>query len=97
MTLEVFHRALVFFLDDRHFIARLEAVVIQEIARHEEIEDRPELRQRVLDGRAGQRKVIASLELLDGMRRFRRGIFDVLCLIEEHIAEFALRVKVDVA
>ena len=97
VALEVLHGALVFFLDDRHFIARLEAVVVQQIARHQEIENRPELRQRVFHRRARQREIIGGLELFDGARGLRRRILDVLRLVEEDIAERAGRIEVDVA
>ena len=80
-------RLLVRVLHNRRFKPLAEALVGVQIPRHQEIEDRPELAQPVFNRRAGQREAMRRVERLDGLRRLRRGVFDVLRLVEQHMRQ----------
>ncbi len=54
--------------------------------RVEELHDRPQLRQPVLDRRTGQGNTVGRSKLADGLRLLGVGVLDVLRFIEDHIA-----------
>ena len=58
-----------------------------EQARAHEVEDRPELRQAVLDGRAGEGQPPLRRELLRGHRRRAHRVLDVLRLVEDRVRQ----------
>ena len=75
---------------------RLEVLAALEVTGHEEVEDRPEFGQAVLDRRSREREGGICLELFYRLRRLRRGVLDLLRLVEEDMAEMLLLVEVDV-
>ena len=66
-------------------------------ARHQKVEDAPELGQAVFDGRARQGKAHAGRQALGGARHLRERVFNVLGLIEHHAGKILLDVLVDIA
>ena len=66
-------------------------------ARHQKVEDAPELGQAVFDGRARQGKTHAGRQALGGTRHLRERVFNVLGLIEHHAGKILLDVLVDIA
>ena len=66
-------------------------------ARHQKVEDAPELGQAVFDGRSRQGKAHAGRQALGSARHLRERIFNVLCLIEHHAGKILLDIFVDVA
>ncbi len=90
MIAQVVHGPLILIAHDRRLIALLEFLMAQEVARHQEIEYRPELGQRILDRRTGQGEIAARLYTLDGPGVLRRRVLDMLGLIEDAVAEFML-------
>ena len=66
-------------------------------ARHQKVEDAPELGQAVFDGRARQGKAHAGRQALGGARHLGERVFNVLGLIEHHAGKVLLDVLVDIA
>ena len=94
---EVGARVRIFGAYDGRFELRLEVLAALEVAGHEEVEDRPEFGQAVLDRRARESEGGIRPELFYRLCRLRRGVFDLLRLVEEDMAEMLLFVEVDVA
>ena len=68
----------------------LEDGVGAEHARVEELEDRPELAQVVLDRRAAHRQAILAAEQAGGLGGLAVGVLDRLRLVEDHVVELEL-------
>lgn len=66
-------------------------------ARHQKVEDAPELGQAVFDGRARQGKAHAGRQALGGAGHLGERVFNVLGLVEYHAGKVLLDVFVDVA
>ena len=77
-------------------IALAESRIRAEHARHQKIEDAPQLTQPVFDRRAGKRETVMRLQPLHRLGDFRRMVLNVLRLIERHAVECAAVVFVDV-
>ena len=69
-------------IGDRLLEIRLERLVVAEVVGHEEVEDRPDVRNRVLDRRAGEYETPLRLEHLHRLRILRLPILYVLRLVE---------------
>ena len=69
------------------FIGFQKLFLVAEIAGLDKIHDAPQVQQPVFQRRAGERDAVLGLELLDGLRDLRAGIFDELRLVENHRAE----------
>ena len=66
-------------------------------ARHQKVEDAPELGQSVFDRRARQGKAHAGGQALGGTRHLRERVFNVLGLVEHHAGKVLLGILVDIA
>ena len=66
-------------------------------ARHQKVEDAPELRQAVFDGRARQGKAHTGGQALGGARHLGERVFNVLGLVEYHADKVLLGILVDIA
>ena len=84
---QVFPRLLVRFPHDRRLKAVPELLVGAKIPRHQEVEEGPQLGEPVFNRRAGHREAVLRLQRLDRLRRLRGGVFDVLCLVQQHMRE----------
>ena len=82
---------------DRAFEALGKRLARPQQARHQKVEDAPELGQAVFDGRARQGKAHAGRQSLGGARHLRERVFNVLGLIEHHAGKILLDVLVDIA
>ena len=69
---------------DGHLEGLAELRLLAQIAGIEEIEDRPEIAQAVLDRRAGQGQPMRRGELQDRARLGRLRVLDVLRLVDHH-------------
>ena len=94
---QVGRRPIVFVAHNGNLVAGAKLRVRRKIARHKEIKDRPQLGQRILDGRAGQGEVAAGMKALYRFGVLCRGIFDMLRFVEEAIAKRPRFVIGDVA
>ena len=66
-------------------------------ARHQKVEDTPELGQAVFDRRARQGKAHTGGQALGGARHLRERVFNVLGLVEHHAGKVLLGIFVDIA
>ena len=82
---------------DRAFEALGKRLARAKQARHQKVEDTPELGQAVFDGRARQGKAHAGRQTLCGARHLRERVFNVLGLVEHHAGKVLLDVLVDIA
>ena len=82
---------------DRAFEALCKQFTRAKQARHQKVEDAPELGQAVFDGRARQGKAHAGRQALGSARHLRERVFNVLGLIEYHAGKVLLGVFVDIA
>ena len=82
---------------DRAFEALGKRLARAKQARHQKVEDAPELGQAVFDGRARQGKAHADRQALCGARHLRERVFNVLGLFEHHTGKVPLDVLVDIA
>ena len=71
-------------------VTLLELVERAEQAGADEVEDRPDLGEAILDRRAGEREAALGLEALGGARRGAERVLDVLRLVEDRVAEIEL-------
>ena len=67
---------------DGLFVAELKAFVISEIAGHQKVENRPDIRHGVFDGRSRQDKTLLRRKHFDGFCVFSLTVFDVLGLVK---------------
>ena len=82
---------------DRTFEALGKRLARAKQARHQKVEDAPELGQAVFDGRARQGKAHAGRQALGGASHLRERVFNVLGLIEHHAGKILLDVLIDIA
>ena len=82
---------------DRAFEALCKRFTRTQQARHQKVEDAPELGQAVFDGRARQGKAHAGRQALCGARHLGERVFNVLGLIEHRTGKVLLDVLVDIA
>ena len=66
-------------------------------ARHQKVEDAPQLGQAVFDGRARQGKAHTGRQALGGARHLRERVFNVLGLVEHNAGKVLLGILVDIA
>ena len=71
-------------LVDGHLEGLAELGLLAQVAGIEEVEDRPEIAQAVLDGRAGQGQAMRRRQLQDRARLGGLRILDVLGLVDHH-------------
>ncbi|MNJ57194.1 hypothetical protein D3C77_527730 [compost metagenome] len=67
---------------DRGPVGLVEVLEVAQPARHQEVEDRPQLAEVVFHGRAGQAQALFGLQFADGEGRLAGAAFDVLRLVE---------------
>ncbi len=82
---------------DRPREGALEPLARAEQARVDDVHDRPELVEAVLDRRAGHRERAARVEPAQGAGPLRGGVLDVLRLVEQEPVPGDRRERVDVA
>ena len=82
---------------DRAFEALGKRLARPQKARHQKVEDAPELGQAVFDGRARQGKAHTGRQALGGARYLRERVFNVLGLVEHHTGKVLLGILVDIA
>ena len=82
---------------DRAFEAFCKRLARAQQARHQKVEDAPELGQAVFDGRARQGKAHAGRQTFGSPRHLRERVFNVLGLVEHHAGKVLLDVLVDIA
>ena len=79
---------------DRLLEIRLERLVVAKVVRHKEVEDRPDVRDRVLDRSAGEDETPLGVEQLHRLRVFRLPVLDVLRLVEHDGGELVPEIRV---
>ena len=82
---------------DRAFEALGKRLTRPQKARHQKVEDAPELGQAVFDGRARQGKAHTGWQALGGARYLRERVFNVLGLVEHNAGKVLLGILVDIA
>ena len=82
---------------DWPLVAFPEVVAGTEVARHQEVHQRPEITHGVFDRRAAEREFVAGSQGKRGLGVLRVGILDVLRLVEDHGPEFDAPVAILVA
>ena len=63
------------------------AIVGAQEAGHQEVEEAPELIERIFDRRTGQDQAVLRLDHFDRFGIARAAVFDVLRFIEDHVTE----------
>ena len=66
-------------------------------ARHEEVEDAPQLDEAVLDGRARERQASVGLQAFHCLGHLGAGVLDVMGLVEYHAREANVCIRLDIA
>ena len=79
---------------DRLLEIRLERLVVAKVVRHEEVEYRPDVRDRVLDRSAGEDKTPLRIEQLHRLCVFRLPVLDVLRLVKHDGGELVPEIRV---
>ena len=75
----------------------LEVGTLPEQARHQEAENRPQVRRAVLERRAGDRDPMIGLQRNAGLRRLGFGVLDGLGFVEHRVTEAGLGKQVGMA
>lgn len=74
----------------------MEVALAAQIARHEEVEERPELENVVLNGSAAEDESVVALQLLDRSRQLRLAVLDDVTFVKDAEVPLDAREEVDV-
>ena len=85
------------FASNRDFIAFAEILRGAEIARHQEIEDRPKVQNRIFQRCAGQNQPITRADRFYGEGILSLAVFDVLCFVQDDGVEFDRSILLGIA
>ena len=91
------HGSLVAILGDGDFVPVAEIIGAAQVAGHEEVEEAPEIEDRVFQRGAGQHQPVFRSDGLHGLGVLRAAVFDVLGLVEHRRVEGVSPVLLDVA
>jgi len=94
---ETGHRTLVAFLSDGDFVPVPEIIGAAQVAGHEEVEEAPEIEDRVFQRSAGQHQSVFCRDSLHGLGVLGAAVLDVLRFVEHRRIEDVSPVLLNIA